>query len=381
MPRACNKVGRTIIDSYWLFRVLGRIGWNSTAGICLASTGISVVWLSALVLNASWEGTLFLDTRVGGRGLLEHYGTLSLLIGFPVISTITAIICSRIEQLLYSGSKLIPNVHGTESNTAKSQREVDDLLVIMKCSGSKNKSTLILMVFIGVCMLTLNIQNTRHAIEVYGNDVWDSSNHPIGYVVGKFHLAFLWIVVFPTVGYIALGAWHTVRRLANMSVRTIIVTSEVYAVDKCAGLQPLGSAMMLLVYLIIPFSAIIMAHVHTHTNLYFSLWIAVGLTTLFVFAILLLPFIQVHKVLISIKCQWETKTIQVLNRLLRHCIAESPTQEIPEVGALIRFLAVTQILEDVRNMNTWPYVKSDVIKMLSPFLPILLTSTLKLLGK
>jgi hypothetical protein len=149
-----------------------------------------------------------------------------------------------------------------------------------------------------------------------------------------------------------------------------------FADDKCGGLRPLGSCMLMSIYLNIPFILIIAAHVHTHPRFYPTLAIAIAMTVAAVAAQLFLPFVTLHRFL----KQWRSKYLLRVRAELSQCeqlLFSTAHDSLPDPAA--RYIALAAHFDRVYSFGTWPYSPADRIRWLAPVTPFVGSFLLRLL--
>lgn len=322
----------------------------------------------------SAEGTLHLGPTNGGRGLLEHYGTWSLVFSCPLILVILRNILSKTENSFTQVRQ--------SAVSEKAAQEVDKiherLKDILRCRKTEHRICFYLLITIGVFSWVVNLQNTRHATIIFGHEVWDSSTYLGSFILGKIFVAFLYIFIFPVTTYIVAVVWFSILALSSkISIPDAIRVSP-YHPDKCGGLRHLGKTTLAISQLSLPFALVIIGHYYTHKNFYETLVLACAIVALGTMAILYLPFVELHKRLKTVKnglleslyCLIDTETVQFLgNRKLA-------AQDATHIGQL-SILAGTTLYSQTEKLNTWPYRAADRLKWISMLISPLIGFLLK----
>lgn len=144
--------------------------------------------------------------------------------------------------------------------------------------------------------------------------------------------------------------------------------------------------MTMVVYLWVPIVVVIIALRETHTNFYATLQLSAALAVI-IPAQLFLPFVRLHRVLSSLK----ERKLSALEKLMTDSERAISTPDPKPRGGrdrgtersivpYVRLLAGDSIYRHTTAMTTWPYIKSDVMRWLTPFVPLLVSVTLKRLG-
>lgn len=329
------------------------------------------------LLAAIMDETLLLRGTNGGRGLFEHWGTLTQLASIPAILFLTYRIVRRLAEAIaaFTGT----NHHEDDSGSAP--HPADDTFVrsamqLLTCTKPPCRVLLGLLMLTGFFSLIVNAQNTRHAERVYGQDVWDSSEHVCGYVAGRLFLGFEWIYIFPVVAYVAGAAFVVVSMLTKHIVTSERRAPSPFAPDGCGGFRVLGQVMLGFVFLDVPFACIVVAHVVTHDLFYLTLGLAGSLFGLAVGVQLFLPFLDLHRYLKTHKARMLSQLAGMIDGAQAALLApDAPGATAPQ----LTMLALLGAYREARTLNTWPYLGTDVVKWASPLLPIVTAITSKML--
>lgn len=362
-------------ESFWLLNWFYKESKNS----CLRLTLLIFTFFSLfpiLIINVGIiENTLKLQNFNNGRGVLEHFGTWSLVISGPALVLIIIHLCSRMKKIITTlYEKLLANAP---------KNEVDNFFVqiidILRCRTPQYKIIFYLMMSFGLFSTIVNFQNTRQAVFIYGQDVWDSSVYPLGFVVGKIFLGFLWIYLFPVIIYLACASWLCILLISNKIVFKKWLEVSSFASDGCGGFREFGNTMIVITYVEIPFISIIIAHTYTHTNFYITLLFAMVLVGVGSLAVLFLPFLKLHRFLTDAK-------IQLLNQLDCYIAKQQNLFFMDQKGnpnqstlPYLSVIASSNLYHQTQKMSTWPYLPVDLVKALGPFLPSLIAIFTKII--
>lgn len=360
-----TPLSREIIHTFWLSRCLFVWCRENFIGVTIVVMLSFLIFPGLIIAAGIIDDTLFLAKSNGGRGVLEHFGTWSQVISTPILLLMAIGLQRSIGSCLQEVKEI--------SRKPETESLLEDLEDVLRCESPHFKTIYILMIIFGSYSLIINIQNTRQAVAIYGQDVWDSSNHIYGYVVGKLFLGFEWIVVFPFVIYVAASCWFSIVQLANEIVEKELIEFSPYTPDKCSGFKVLGSIMIRIGYLGVPFVFIIVAHIFTHSNFYITLLFASSLVIVCLVAILLLPFYKVHLYLSN----QQKKYLSNLAKQITKCQMKTPN--IRPYEPWLTVMASDSLYSKASEVSTWPYMKSDVFKLLTPLYPTVIATALRLL--
>jgi len=331
------------------------------------------------VLAAIKDDTMVLRDLNGGRGLLEHWGSLVQFIAVPAILFLTYLIVRRLSLAIgeYEINHLRNEIQ-TSASEAGHNTFVDNAIDILGCKKPPYQVILGLLMLIGLFSLVVNAQNTRSAVAVYGQDVWDSSDHALGYIAGRLFLGIEWIYIFPVVVYVSGAAFVVVGMLTRHILGSQQRAPSPYAPDGCGGFRVLGQVMLAFVFLDVPFACIVVAHVITHESFYLTLALAGVLFVAALCAQLFLPFIDLHRYLQTQKRMMLTLLAERIDDAQAALLASRvPENTVPDVQLTI--LALHGTYKQTRKLNTWPYLGSDVVKWASPLVPIVSAIVTKIL--
>jgi hypothetical protein len=317
-----------------------------------------------------------------GRGLVEHYGFHALFLSAPVLVYLTWRVVTSLAKII---AEPLPWLSPTPPP------ELSDLQHTLQnsvlCRSAKAKGFLLMMRMVGVFAFLANADNTRRPELVYGQDVFDSSRHLLGYFAGRLFLGYYWIYLLPLIAYIAFATVAVTIRLAAYVDELPDYDVSCFASDGCGGFKELGRLMTLVVYLWVPIVVVVIALMETHTNFYATLKLSVALVVI-IPAQLFLPFARLHRVLTRLKARklatlerFLTATERAINVKAETAEArpEDPTER-RAIEPYLRLLAGESVYRHTSEMATWPYIKSDVMRWLTPFVPIAVSFAFKRLG-
>lgn len=366
------------VRSYW---ILGKI-FRKDAGDfklrLIPLVGLHLLFPTLALIAGYYDNSMFLPGT--GRGVAEHYGFHALFLSAPVLLYLTCRILKAMAKIISDPLPwLSPNASAA---LASLQRSLQDFAI---CRLDKYKGLLLLMRTVGVFAVVANAASTRYPLAVYGQDVFDSSRHAIGYLSGRVFLAYYWIYLLPLIAYFALVALYVAIRIASFVDQLPEYEIRCFASDGCGGFRALGRLMTLVVYLWVPIVVIVIALMETHTNFYATLKLGAGLAII-IPAQLFLPFVRLHDVLKRLK----ERKLATLERFLtsteriitvkRKSGDNSDTTSERSTMPYLRMLAGDTIYRQTTAMSTWPYLKTDFVRWVMPFAPLALSVTLKQFG-
>jgi hypothetical protein len=367
------------VRSYW---ILGKIFRRDAGDFTLRLfplIGLHALFPILALIAGDYDNSMFLPGA--GRGVVEHYGFHALFLSAPVLLYLTCRILKALAKII---SDPLPWLSPNASAALVSlQRSLQDFAM---CRLDKYKGLLLLMRTVGVFAVVANAASTRYPVTIYGQDVFDSSRHALGYLTGRVFLAYYWIYLLPLIAYFALVAMYVAIRIASFVDQLPEYEIRCFASDGCGGFRALGRLMTLVVYLWVPIVFIVIALLETHTNFYATLKLGAGLAII-IPAQLFLPFVRLHDVLKRLKERklaalerflTSTEQIITVKRKSRDDIDNSTSDR--STMPYLRMLAGETIYRQTAAMSTWPYLKTDFLRWVMPFVPLALSVTLKQLG-
>lgn len=375
-----KSVMARVARSYWL---LGRILRRDREAYRLRFVPLisihAVFPLLALIAGYA-DRTMYLPGRA--RGVLDHYGYHALFLSAPVL---VYLLCRTLTALAKIISDPMPWLSQRASSALRAlQRELKDAAT---CRSPRAKGLLLLFRTVGVFAVAANASSTRYPEIVYGQDVFDSSKHLLGYVAGRVFLAYYWVYLLPLVAYIAAVSVAIAFRLARFVDELPDYDVRCFASDGCGGFKELGRLMTLVVYLYVPIVVVLVALMETHTNFYATLKLS-ALLVVIIPAQLFLPFARLHRLLSRLK----ERKLAALERFLTDTELSIDIAGLSEdskrdesnaeraIAPYLRLLAGESIYRHTVAISTWPYIKSDVFKWLTPFMPIMISFAVKRIG-
>lgn len=365
--------------TYWLLGIVCRKGRDGYQ-LRLPPLVLFHAAFPLLALLAGYlDDTLWLPASA--RGVLEHYGFHALFVSAPVIVYLAWRVAATLAKII---AEPLPGLSPKASAGLSSlQRTLQDAVL---CQSGKQQGLLGLMRMVGVFAVAVNANNTRFPELIYGQDVFDSSRHALGYLAGRVFLGYYWIYLLPLVAYLAGAAVFAAYRLATFVDELPDYDVRCFASDGCGDFKELGRLMTLVVYLWVPVVVVIIALTRTHALFYATLKLSVGLAVAIPLQ-LFLPFVRLHRVLERLK-ERKLAALERFLTLAEHTIdvkrpgraADSQTKVDISPAPYLRLLAGESIYRHTAAMTTWPYMKSDVMRWVTPFVPIAISFAFKRLG-
>lgn len=366
--------------SYWIFGLISRKDRNDYA---LRWTPLIIMHAAfpLLALVAGWaDETTSLLAR-GGRGVVEHYGFHALFVSAPVLVYLSWRVAMALSAIIAQPLPWIGFARSEE--IVELQKSLED---IATCRPPKMKALLALMRFVGFAAVVVNAASTRMPELIYGQDVFDSSRHAVGYLAGRLFLGYYWFYLLPLVAYLAFAAIAVAVLVAAHVDGLNDYEIRCFASDGCGGFKELGRLMTMVVYLWVPIVIVIIALRETHTNFYATLKLSAVLAVI-IPAQLFLPFLRLHRVLSRLKERklaalerFMTNSERAINPRGAKRRDDGNHGSERSIVPYVRLLAGDSIYRYTTAMTTWPYIKSDVMRWLTPFVPLLVSVTLKRLG-
>lgn len=353
-------------EQFLLLRLFLTLGGGSFLVASIWTVVAAALLTLGIITICTSEQSMFLRNVNDGRGLLEHYGSLANLIALPLLMICCFTIIHRMGRVLerYTGTE------GSNTRPGSLPRGlVARIEAAMKCATVPAKVLFYTLVFVGLLGVVNNLHTTTVAVEYYGQEVWDSSTYPGGYLCGKILLAILLVVVIPTTVFFVLIASTSIFRISLHY--SALGPAEVNPLDPdgSGGFYPLGETMMAVFYATVLGLILIAAHFETHTNIYRSLVLASVGYGLIVCFVMFGPFLGLHRVLVKAKSAHLEGMLLLIEKVS------------PKLGSGVELtfdgteptaiLAASKVYDHVLAMKTWPYGFSDLLQWSLPLVPVL----------
>jgi hypothetical protein len=241
---------------------------------------------------------------------------------------------------------------------------------------------------VGFAAVVANAASTRYPEFVYGQDVFDSLRHIYGYIAGRTFLAYYWVYLLPYAAYFIYVAVDTTVSIVSHVKQGTEYSLRCFASDGCGGFKDLGQLMIIAVYMYMPIVMVIVALSHTHRNFYPTLLLSAVLVVL-IPAQLFLPFLRLHHRLKVLKGQRLSDLERYLTIAEITVLRSSPRQpdrplrprvaDLP-LSSYLKLLAGDTLYRQTAALSTWPYVRADALKWVTPFIPIMTSAVLRRYG-
>lgn len=380
---AAEALSRDVVRKYWLLRLATSTKSSRVRVVGWRIFAFHALFPVAAILAGVTENTLHLPR--GGRGVLDHYGFHALFLSAPVL---TWMLCTFVLRLVAVTSET-SWFGGSDRNPAA--KDLQDELVGLLARDRRGATFLALMRAVGVAAVIANASTTRDPVAVYGQDVFDSIYHSAGYVIGRVFLSYHWVYLLPVLFYFAGIATYATVRIAGLVANCDERVLRSFASDGCGGFRALGSLMNSIVFMYLPIVAIIVAVSHTHANSYPLLQLSFVLA-IFIPAQLVLPILRLHSTIVVLKERKLTRIEKLLTTAEKEFPDEPPlgwaSRLVPPylhephwesrlVVPYLRLLAGASLYQQATGMTTWPYVRKDALKWVTPFIPVAVSTLAK----
>lgn len=354
------------------------------------SSGLKVANLRILVFHSAFPLIVLVAgiidntfTLYSGRGIRDHYGYHALFLSAPAL----VYLCC---WLMRTTARAIADP-GFKREDGPAVAVGSLRTKLLRVAARRTPMSLRMLWYfrsVGIAAVMANAASTRYPEFIYGQDVFDSSRHVYGYIAGRMFLAYYWIYLLPYAAYVIYVAVATTVEIVSHVKHGAEYDLRCFASDGCGGFKDLGQLMMITVYMYMPIVIVIVALSHTHRNFYPTLALSAGLAVV-IPAQLFLPFLQLHRLLKSLKSQRLSDLERFLtiaeiailrssanqhHRPLRHRLTDLP------LGSYLRLLAGDTLYRQTVSLSTWPYVRADAVKWVTPFIPIMTSTVLRRYG-
>lgn len=232
----------------------------------------AVLIFSALQALCVFAGSHYDNTLVlpgVGKGFFEHYGVWAILLTDPVL-----VISAGYGYCLFKKTVMglpIKNDH-LEDVENLCQKHFD----FLEAYGP-SIYIYILLVVVGVMSWIVNLFQTTNPVEIYGNDVFDSSSYTLGYFANKINLFTSWVIVYPAVGFMFLSMSFSTYLILRRLEKEKILELSAFHPDGSYGLRDLGKLNIALLWpYVIAFSVTFCLGI-THEITYSTLVFPIGM--------------------------------------------------------------------------------------------------------
>src|ERR1051326_2332948 len=373
---AADALARDVARTYWLL----RLSTSSTKSRCVRVVGWRIIVFHAIfpiaaILAGVTENTLHLPH--GGRGVLDHYGFQALFLSAPAL---VWMLCTFVLRLTTVSTETA--WFGGNDENPNAERLRGELIGLLLARDRRGATFLALMRAVGLAAAIANASSTRFPEIVYGQDVFESIYHRAGYVIGRVFLTYHWVYLVPLLIYFVGIAIYATVQIASLVADSGEHVLRSFAADGCGGFRALGSLMNSVVYMYLPIVGIIVALHHTHANSYPLLKLSVVLA-IFIPAQLVLPILRLHHTLVELKQRKLSRIERLLTSAERELadealrtwdsllvlphLREQLAWEARFVVPYLQLLAGASIYQQATGMTTWPYVRKDALKWITPF--------------
>lgn len=236
-----------------------------------------VVQGALLYIGAKIDNSLTLPGT--GRGLLRHYGVWSIVVTDPLIILNVAIAHAMFRRAIFG-------IRFSSSAERKLyiRNSANISLDLLYMKGYSAWAYRFLVCFGLLCWMN-NIHQTMEPGAFFGNDVFDQTAHPWGFIANKVNLFVSWVIIYPAAGFLLMFMCLRTRVLLENAKILGGLKGDLFHPDRCFGFANLA---WLNISLLTPFifSFLVMFfHSITHERIYESLIFPfIGLFLIFIFS-------------------------------------------------------------------------------------------------
>lgn len=221
--------------SYWIFGLMSR---RDQDGYALRLVPLIVLHAAfpLLAIIAGWADDTTSLLAQGGRGVAEHYGFHALFLSAPILVVLSWRVAIALSTIIAKPLPWVGTVRTAE--VIELQKSLEDIAF---CRPAKAKTLLASMRFLGLSAVVANAASTRMPELIYGQDVFDSSRHALGYLAGRLFLGYYWFYLLPLVAYLASAAVVVAVLIATHVDDMKGYEIQCFASDGCGGFKELGA--------------------------------------------------------------------------------------------------------------------------------------------
>ena len=198
------------------------------------ATALFVLLPGFIVVASLLEGTWRMPAN--STGLLRHYGAWCMFVTSPILLIAQGFLLAKFSIVAES----IESYLTTQQTPAPLRKMVDSYVESISLRGRSSVFFFLLMLF-GLLFFAANIQNTFNPYQSYGNDVFDSRQHSLGFVLTRLYLLLLWSMLYPLAIYISSQVFLAATAIARYACKNGILRINFFAADNCGGLSVFGA--------------------------------------------------------------------------------------------------------------------------------------------
>jgi len=178
--------------------------------------------------------------RGSGKGLLQHYGILTIFATAPVIVLLTALSMQKFLLAMknlasYTELGIVPP--DLERLVARHMRSLS--------LRTKSVWLFVLFCLIGLLFTVANIAQTINPVRTYGNDVYDAFRYPFGFYSTKLYFLLIWSFCYPAAVFVAVHLTLSLIRILRHMCRHDLLRIDFFHPDNCGGVSVFGSINLL----------------------------------------------------------------------------------------------------------------------------------------
>lgn len=331
---------REFFKKYYIFDYIFDSKNNITYKGIIIIVLVSMMFPMLNYIGSFIDGTLFLPEN--GKGLFQHYGIWAFFISTPIIFLLT----------IYTIKKFINLISILQNYTIDLKLPLNVQKLIksqIKSISLKTNTRYILLLFmiIGFMFSIVNIIQTINPLETFGNDVYDAYNYTWGFIINKFHLCILWVIIYPITIFILIHIYLSILIILRKMYKLNIFRIDVFSEDGCGGVSCFGLINLMIMSIYMCIFCVIIALKFTHTKEYFT--INFPMITMSIFFIIhnFIGVYYLHKLIKTQKNLFLNKVNSMLNN---------------KIDDLSSFSYELLLLRNhIISIKTYPYSKSVFI--------------------
>jgi len=301
---------------------------------------VLILGSAAVVVCCIWEGTIE-PLPMDGKGLANHYGILTIFLGSPILVVLAALAQSKFQRTVQNLSVYTVGAQIPPGLTTKIDYSIESLRF-------QRMTRLVYWLFVtaGWYWWLVNVYQTINPLDFYGNDVFDSLDHLLGFISFKLYLLALWVIIYPVISFIVVNVFvGMIVILKHMSDNSLFKL-DFFHEDECGGVSVFGSINTILLAMTSLVLITALAILLTHKSGYTSVWSSVIISSLLIVLQSVCGVYYIHKFV----RQKKSEILGPVNAYLNDSLLDTNrTKRFPQDLLIVR--------DHVARIRSFPYSK------------------------
>lgn len=234
---------------------------------CMRSLAVMMILPALVCFGALIDGTWRMADNA--RGLSRHYGFWTQCVTTPIIILLSVVALQTFLKTIGSLER-----YSVSGEIPRNLRRLISEHVISLCLRRRSRFILYLCMLTGGMWTVVNVAETTDPLKTYGNLIYDSPDHIVGFFATKFFLFFNWTLAYPLALFVVIHITISMISILRHMCQYKILRIDFFHPDNCGGVSIFGNINSIIMAVYFNLFIVIISLLLTHSNRYPTLMLA-----------------------------------------------------------------------------------------------------------